>query len=340
MIRYIVLGTVFILLIVLIYPNYSILKIKFTTSQKFTMPQPSWTKEEQYLFNHVKYLSETIGSRSFSEPAKIALARDYIADVLRLHGLKPVLQDFTLENTTFSNIIITIDGQIVPEEIIVIGAHYDTVLGTPGADDNASATAMLLEITRIMADSKPDRTLKLVFFVLEEPPVFGTKNMGSRIFARRAREKNMDIRAMISLEMVGYFNDRKGKQGFPLPLMSLFYSNTPDFIGVVGNLKSKALVKQVKKGLKAGCSVPVETLIAPSVVPGISLSDHASFWKEGYPAVMITDSAFYRNPNYHRSTDTKDTLNYQTMAELLKGVIHVARDLSSAPHQNYYRDLK
>jgi Zn-dependent M28 family amino/carboxypeptidase len=148
--------------------------------------------------------------------------------------------------------------------------------------------------------------------------------MGSRIFARRAREKNMDIRAMISLEMVGYFSEKKGKQGFPLPLMSLFYSNTPDFIGVVGNLKSKALVKQVKNGLKTGCSVPVETLTAPSIVPGVSLSDHASFWKEGYPAIMITDSAFYRNPNYHQSTDTKDTLNYQTMAELLKGLIHVA----------------
>jgi hypothetical protein len=129
----------------------------------------------------------------------------------------------------------------------------------------------------------PDRTLKLVFFVLEEPPIFGTKNMGSRIFARRAREKNMDIRAMISLEMVGYFSERKGKQGFPLPLMSLFYSNTPDFIAVVGNLKSKALVKQVKNGLKTGCSVPVETLTAPSIVPGVSLSDHASFWKEGLP---------------------------------------------------------
>jgi Zn-dependent M28 family amino/carboxypeptidase len=329
MMRYIILGTVFILLIVLIYPNYSILKIKFTTSQKFTMPQPSWNKEEQNLFNHVKHLSETIGSRSFSEPSKIALASDYIADILRSHGLNPVLQNFMVGKTTFSNIIITMDGQSVPEEIIVIGAHYDTVLGTPGADDNASATAMLLEIARIMAGSTPGRTLKLVFFVLEEPPNFGTTNMGSRIFARRAREKNMDIRAMISLEMVGYFSDRKGKQGFPLPLMSLFYSNTPDFIGVVGNLKSKALVKQVKIGLKAGCSVPVENLTAPSIVPGVSLSDHASFWKEGYPAVMITDSAFYRNPNYHQSTDTTDTLNYQTMAELLKGLIHVARDLSA-----------
>jgi Zn-dependent M28 family amino/carboxypeptidase len=328
MISYIIFGTVFILLIVLIYPNYSILKIKFTTSQKFVVPHPSWNKEEQNLFNHVEHLSETIGSRSFSEPSKIDSARDYIVQTLRTYDLNPSTQNFQVNNTTFSNIIITFNGQSLREEIIVIGAHYDTVMGTPGADDNASATAMLLEIAKIMADSTPERTLKLVFFVLEEPPIFGTENMGSLIFARRAREKNMDIRAMISLEMVGYFSERKRKQGFPLPLMSLFYSNTPDFIGVVGNLKSKALVKQVKNGLKTGCSVPVETLTAPSIVPGVSLSDHASFWKQAYPAIMITDSAFYRNANYHQSTDTKDTLNYQTMAELLKGLIYVARDLS------------
>jgi hypothetical protein len=127
---------------------------------------------------------------------------------------------------------------------------------------------------------------------------------------------------------LGYFSDIKGKQEFPLPLMSFFYSTTPNFIAVVGNLKSKTLVDQVKKGLKAGCSVPVETLSAPSIVPGVGLSDHASFWKEGYPAIMITDSAFYRNPNYHKPSDTKDTLNYQTMAELLKGLIHVAGDLA------------
>jgi Zn-dependent M28 family amino/carboxypeptidase len=329
MARYIIWGTILALLMMLIYPNYSIVRIKFLTSQKFTVPQPEWGKEEQNLFNHVDHLSETIGSRSFSEPSKITDARDYILSTLQTYGLNPELQDFTVNSTTFSNIIITIDGQRFPDEIIVIGAHYDTVLGTPGADDNASAVAMLLETARIMAGSTPDRTLKLVFFVLEEPPVFGTKNMGSRIFARQAREKNMDIQAMISLEMVGYFSEKKGQQGFPLPLMSLFYSTTPNFIAVVGNFKSKALVDQVKKGLKTGCSVPVETLAAPSIVPGVGLSDHASFWKEGYPAIMITDSAFYRNPNYHQPSDTKDTLNYVIMAELLKGLIHVAGDLSS-----------
>jgi len=326
--RYFIMGAILALLIILIYPNYSILKIRSTTSQKFTVPQPSWSKEEQTLYNHVNHLGETIGSRSFSEPSKIVASRNYIVDTLRSYGLNSTLQDFLINNITFSNIIVTFEGLRNPEEIIVIGAHYDTILGTPGADDNAGAVAMLLELAGIMVDSALDRTLKLVFFVLEEPPIFGTKNMGSRIFARQARENNMDIRAMISLEMVGYFSDSKGAQAFPLPLMSFFYSTTPNFIAVVGNLKSKALVNQVKKGLKTGCSVPVETLAAPSIVPGVGLSDHASFWKEGYPAIMITDTAFYRNPNYHQPSDTKDTLNYQTMAELFRGLIHVAADLS------------
>lgn len=208
--RYFILGAILALLIILIYPNYSILKIKSTTSQKFTVPQSSWSKEEQTLYNHVNHLGETIGSRSFSEPSKIAAARNYIVDTLRSYGLNSTLQDFLINNTTFSNIIVTFEGLGNPEETIVIGAHYDTISGTPGADDNAGAVAMLLELAGIMADSALDRTLKLVFFVLEEPPIFGTKNMGSRIFARQARENNMDIRAMISLEMVGYFSDSKG----------------------------------------------------------------------------------------------------------------------------------
>jgi Zn-dependent M28 family amino/carboxypeptidase len=329
MTRYIIIGCVIALLILLIYPNYSILKIRNTTSQKYGVPQDGWGEHERNLFRHVEHLTDKIGSRSFSEPLKITTACNYIVNTLRLYGLNPTLQDFTVNQTKFANVIITIAGQRFPDEIIVIGAHYDTVLGTPGADDNASAVAMLLEMAGFLADSTFDRTLNLVFFVLEEPPVFGTKNMGSRIFAGRAWEKNMDIRAMVSLEMVGYFSEKKGNQAFPLPLMSLFYSTTPNFIAVVGNLKSKALVQQVRKGLETGCTVPVETLAAPSIVPGVGLSDHASFWKEGYPAIMITDTAFYRNPNYHQATDTIDTLNYQTMAELLKGLIHVVRDLSN-----------
>lgn len=325
--RYFILFAIILLVIIVAYPIYSILRIKRVPSQSFTVPQTSWEIPEQKLFEHVKYLSRNIGSRSFGEPLKISATRDYILKTLSQDGMNPSIQDFTIDNMTFSNVVLTFTGLKYPREVVVIGAHYDTILGTPGADDNGSAVAMLLETARMLGNAELSRTLKLVFFVLEEPPIFGTENMGSRIFARRAKEAGMDIRAMISLEMVGFFSEDKGKQAFPLPLMNLFYSTTPNFIAVVGNFRSRALVSQVADGLKKGCMVPVEVLAAPAIVPGIGLSDHASFWKEGYPAVMITDSAFYRNPNYHQATDTFDTLDYKTMAELLKGLIYTVRVL-------------
>ncbi len=326
--RILLITTLILLIITIAFPIYSVIKIRMTPSQQYSVSDPDWGTEQKNLFSHVKNLSKTIGSRSYSEPEKLALARDYILDALKMYGYNPSLQTYPVDNHYFSNIIVSLPGGANNKEVIIVGAHYDTVSGSPGADDNASAVALLLETARLMAGQGLDRTLKLVFFTLEEPPIFGTENMGSRVFARKAREENMDIVAMICLEMVGYFHDERGKQGFPLPLMNLFYSSTPDFIGVVGNRKSAELAARVGEGLKKGCQVPVETLAAPSFVPGISLSDHSSFWKEGYRAVMLTDTAFYRNPNYHRSSDTMDTLNYDVMAELLKGLIYVINDLA------------
>ncbi len=310
-------------------------KIRLSPSQKFAVPKAAWGTNEHNLYAHVEYLSEAVGSRSIREPHKIALARDYIFKTLNSYGLSPELQDYSVGGNVFSNIVVTLPGKGKPEEIIVVGAHYDTVSGSPGADDNASAVAMLLESARLIKDDVLERTTKLVFFTLEEPPIFGTEDMGSRVFARQAKKSGMDIKAMICLEMVGYFSEKKGGQAFPLPLMNLVYPSTPNFIAVIGNLKSRKLVDQVGQGLKRGCQVPVETLSAPSIVPGISLSDHSSFWKEGYSAVMITDTAFYRNPNYHQASDTKETLNYEVMAELLKGLVHVIHNLAGPFETNF-----
>ena len=328
MIRILLFTTLILLIIIAAFPFYSVIKIRMTPSQHFSVPDPDWGTEQKNLFSHVKFLSQAIGSRSYSEPDKLDLARDYILDALEMYGYSPSLQTYPVGSHYYSNIIVLLPGADNNNEVIIVGAHYDTVFGTPGADDNASAVAMLLETARLMAGQRLDRTVKLVFFTLEEPPNFGTGNMGSRVFASKARKANMNITAMICLEMVGYFYSERGRQAFPLPLMNLFYSSTPDFIGVVGNRKSAWLVERVGQGLKKGCQVPVETLAAPSFIPGISLSDHSSFWKEGYPAVMLTDTAFYRNPNYHKSSDTVDTLNYDVMAELLKGLIHVINDLA------------
>jgi Zn-dependent M28 family amino/carboxypeptidase len=174
----------------------------------------------------------------------------------------------------------------------------------------------------------PSKTLKLIFFVLEEPPAFRTSYMGSYVYAKTAKENKEKIYGMISLEMLGYYNTIKGAQMYPLPLMGFFYPKVPNFIGVVGNLKSRKLVHTIANSIKKSTSIPVETLSTIKFVPGVDFSDHGSFWKMGYPAVMITDTAFYRNPNYHTPADTIETLDFDQMAILLQGLKQVAIDLT------------
>ena len=266
------------------------------------------------LVDRVAELSRRIGSRSVYEYGKLEEAKEYIAGTIRSQGGVPEFQRYAYNGKTYSNIVVTRPGGKEADTWIVVGAHYDTVLGTPGADDNGSAVAVLLEVARILGEETFDRS----------------EFMGSFVFAREARHRGQDIRAMICLEMLGFFGDEKGKQSFPLPLMNLFYPSTPDFIAVVGNITSRKLVGTVGKILGGNSPVPVETLSAPSLVPGIDFSDHRSFWKMGYPAVMVTDTAFYRNPYYHTSGDTLEKLDFRRMAQLVPGLVAVVRELAGA----------
>lgn len=307
---------------------YSVLKIRSSASVSASGPNSPHVGDVHQLYTHVEHLSVTIGSRSVFEYDKIEATKRYIVSCLKTFGYIPTLQNYDYEGKTFSNIIVSMPGVKYPDETVIIGAHYDTVYGTPGADDNASAVAVLLEVCRALKSISPGRTLKLIFFFLEEPPVFRTEHMGSYVYAKEAKARNENIKAMICLEMVGYYSDKKDGQTFPLPLMSMMFSTTPDFIAVVGNLKSRNLVDKVKNSLLKVSPIPVETLTSVSFVPGVDLSDHRSFWEMGYPAVMITDTAFYRNPNYHTENDTIDTLDFNTMADLLKGLLQAAKDLT------------
>jgi hypothetical protein len=307
---------------------YSVLKIRSSASVSASGPNSPHVGDVHQLYTHVEHLSVTIGSRSVFEYDKIEDTKRYIVSCLKTFGYIPTLQNYDYEGKTFSNIIVSIPGVKYPDETVIIGAHYDTVYGTPGADDNASAVAVLLEVCRALKSISPGRTLKLIFFFLEEPPVFRTEHMGSYVYAKEAKARNENIKAMICLEMVGYYSDKKDGQTFPLPLMSMMFSTTPNFIAVVGNLKSRNLVDKVKNSLLKVSPIPVETLTSVSFVPGVDLSDHRSFWEMGYPAVMITDTAFYRNPNYHTENDTIDTLDFNTMADLLKGLLQAAKDLT------------
>ena len=328
MIRY----SLLVLVLLVVFMVYSVLKVKFTSSVSVPMSAVNLSRDNIHqLYEHVKYLSVRIGPRSVHDYDKIEATKNYIVSSLEDWGYAPVLQDCEYNGKIYSNIIASIKGVKYPGETIVIGAHYDTVYGTPGADDNASAVAVLLEICRALKDFSPGRTLKLIFFTLEEPPLFRSKSMGSYVYASEAKRRGENICAMVCLEMVGYYGDKKGGQTFPLPFMNLMYSSTPNFIAVVGNLKSRNLVKRVKNSINKSSEIPVETLSTVSFVPGVDFSDHRSFWKMGYPAVMITDTAFYRNPNYHSPKDTIDTLNFDKMSSLLVGLVQVAKDLSDFP---------
>ena len=313
---------VFCLLLFVAYFLYTLFHIRHKTESITAMPE----YRGMPLYYHVDYLATKIGSRSVFEYEKVRKTEEYIVSVLSEMGLTPDRQTFTYQGREFANIWVTMAGE--KEETVVIGAHYDTVIGTPGADDNASGVAVLLEMARLLKGLSMRRTVRLIFFALEEPPLFRSPYMGSSVYAREAKARGEKIVAMLSLEMVGYFDEKKGSQGYPFPAMDLIYPRQGNFIAVVGDLASRRLVKEVAFSLRREKRLPVEYLAAPAFVPGIDFSDHLSFTKQGYPGIMITDTAFYRNPFYHTEKDTAQTLNYEKMALLLGALVHVVKNLA------------
>jgi Zn-dependent M28 family amino/carboxypeptidase len=269
----------------------------------------------------VKYLSHDIGERSYRDIDKLNKAADYIEGKFRFYGCTVKRQPFNYQGNIYYNIICEIKGSKESKDgILVVGAHYDTVIDTPGADDNASGVAGLLELARLTVSKPLQKTVRFVAFTLEEPPIFMTKNMGSYIYAKSLKEEKIRVYGMISLEMLGYYSDRKGSQYYPFPLFRWFYPDKGNFIAFVGNISSRSFTMRVKKLFKSASAIPVESLNAVSIIPGVNFSDHWGFWEFGFPAFMITDTAFYRNPNYHAPGDTAETLDYDRMTELVIGL--------------------
>ncbi len=268
----------------------------------------------------IRYLSVEIGPRSYNDYEKLHRVAEYISCCFKEYGCHVNEQSFVFRGNTYRNIIGSIPGLNKKEELIVLGAHYDTVANSPGADDNASAVAGLLEIARLISKSRVASTVRFVAFALEEPPVYRTKNMGSYHYAQMLKKSRQKILGMICLEMIGYFVDSPRSQEFPLPFMGRKFSTKGNFIAAVGNLRSRKFTKKVKKGFKEGTDIPIFSYNALPIVIGIDFSDHWSFYKFGYRAVMITDTAFYRNPYYHTARDTYDTLDYERMAKVVHGV--------------------
>ncbi|HUL37405.1 MAG TPA: M20/M25/M40 family metallo-hydrolase [Thermodesulfobacteriota bacterium] len=271
------------------------------------------------LYRHVKYLSVNIGDRHLWKNFSLEKAADYIESAFGDCGYGVQRQTYSCYGKTVSNLIVEKTG--LEGGSVIIGAHYDTVPGTPGADDNASALAGLLELASLMKENKNKKTLVFAAFVNEEPPCFGSNNMGSMAYAKDLKERGVSVEVMVSLEMIGYFS-REPIQTYPLPGMGLFYPKTGDFIGVVGNFRSSKYVSLFKKGIKRHSGIDTRSLTAPEFFGGINLSDNYSFWRHGYRAIMITDTSFFRNRNYHQETDTIETLDFEQMAELVKGLYY------------------
>lgn len=282
------------------------------------------------LRGHVVALAETIGERNVGRPWALAAAADYIRAEWTAQGHAVGVQSYRVGRVECANLEVSIAGSESPDEIVLLGAHYDTVPGSPGADDNASGVAAVLEIGRLLASAANARTIRLVAFVNEEPPFFPFGAMGSGVYARAARQRRDRIRVMMSLEMLGCYSERPGSQRYP-PLFGWFYPDRGNFIAFVSNLASRRVLRETVHAFRAHSDFPCESLSTLSFVPGVGWSDQLSFWREGYAALMVTDTAFYRNPYYHTALDTPDRLNYQAMARVVSGLALAATDLARSP---------
>ncbi len=271
------------------------------------------------LEGHVRKLAEEIGERHVLRPHSLAAARDYIRDRWQAEGYVVETQEYDAKEVPCVNLIVTLPGTRSPGQVVLMGAHYDTVPGSPGANDNASGVAALLELGRRLSACRPGRTIRLVAFVNEEPPFFFWEQMGSAIYARAARQRSEDIRAMFSLEMLGCYTEEPGSQRYPY-FLGRGRPDCGNFIAFVSNLHSGRLLKRALAAFKASIDFPVESTAAFGWLPGINWSDHLNFWRCGYPAIMITDTAFFRYRYYHSPEDTPEKLDYHRMAAVVEGL--------------------
>jgi hypothetical protein len=267
---------------------------------------------------HVESLTSRFQPRSAAHPANLARAAAFIADAFRAAGGDVREQSYEALGGSYENVIASF-GPNTPERIVV-GAHYDASGDVPGADDDASGVAALIELARLLALSPPPLRVELAAYTLEEPPGFATDAMGSVVHARSLEQEGVRVRLMIALEMLGTFSDQPGSQSFPVGTRKGEYPTTGNFIAVVGRSGQGGMVSEIAAAMRVASAVPVQTVVAPRSTPGVDLGDHRSFWDLDDPAVMVTDTAFFRNPRYHTPEDRPDTLDYPKMAEVVEGV--------------------
>lgn len=279
---------------------------------------------EARLRGHVQRLAGDIGERNVFRARAYDRAAEYVRRCWEKQGYAVAVSHHVVDTIACRTLEATIPGS---SEIVLVGAHYDSVQGCPGANDNATGVAAMIEISGALREARPARTVRFVAFPNEEPPYFETDEQGSRIYARKARERGDDIRAMLSLETIGCYSNEPGSQQYPA-LVGWLRPDRGNFISVVGDRSSSPLVDDVVRHFKEAGDFPIESIATFRWVPGVGWSDHAAFWDCGYPAVMITDTAPFRYPHYHLPTDTPEKIDYPSFARVTAGLTHVVRSLA------------
>lgn len=286
------------------------------------------------LKQHVRKLSVDFSGRSFDNPAQLDGAARYIESEFAALGLAVQSQRFNARGRPYRNLVAALGPDT--REVLVIGAHYDVADDSPGAhaqpdgyiqpgaDDNASGVAGLIELARLLKDQPLRQRIELVAYANEEPPFFRTPGMGSAVHARSLTASGKRASLMLSLECIGYFSDTPGSQDYPVGLLGAVYPSTGNFIALVGRMEDGAVTREVKSALLSASDLPVASINAPAFVVGVDFSDHLNYWHEGFVGLMLTDTAFYRNKAYHSAADTPERLDYGRMAKVIDGVRAVA----------------
>src|SRR4051794_9121502 len=319
-----------LLLLAVGYFGYSEYRSLRSPSRSYTGTLPPLdafqSRLRDHLREHVTTLSQQIGERNLQHYDHLEAAAAYIRHYLESLDYQVVEEDYTVQGKTVRNIFVNAEGSTKGQGIVVIGAHYDTVPGSPGADDNGSGVAAVLELARILKNESPTRPIMLAFFPNEEPPYFQTADMGSVHLAHSLEQKFQKVTAMISVESIGYYSDQPHSRRYPAGIAS-FYPDAGNFIAFVGDLHSRALLQTAIAEFRGSTHFPSEGASLPAWMKGVGWSDHWAFWQGGFPAIMVTDTALFRNPNYHTPGDTADKLDYDRMARVVVGLKHVATKL-------------
>lgn len=331
-------GVVVLVLLILKLTLFAILKI-FMPESAEDIPDMELTATEKKLAERLEEdvyaLSAELGERNMHRRGSMEQAAEWVVNRMKEIGYSPERQTYRIPDGQYAgeaadNLVAEVAGTSNPAKIVVIGAHYDSVYGSPGANDNASAVATLLALAEWFKERPQPLTVRFVAFANEEPPFFHTRNMGSYAYAQNCRELGEQIVAMMSMDGLGFYSDEPRSQHYPVPGLGFLYPDTADFIGFVTRLSDRSLLNRVLGAFRENATIASEGATLPGFIPGVFWSDHWSFWKHDYPAFLVTDTLLFRDPYYHTPADTTERLDYESMARVAEGLKAVIEEMAKS----------